>query len=259
MIERLKNDPSFMMVAGHRGYKAAFPENTLLSFKQGLDLNVDMLEFDLHLSKDGVLMVIHDGTLDRTTNGSGPVGDYTLEELKRLDAGGWFGPEFTGLQIPTLEEFCTLLQAYPEVLLNVEIKPSSDAIQAADQAVAMLDKFGYLPRCVFTSFDAAVIAHIHDAYGLKTQGFPGEVMKGFIPGEGGTYSKMWVMALDMVLLTPERVKEFHEMGLLVWSYCPDTLEQVQYSVECGVTGMTCNNPVPALEYRRRVSSAVAGV
>ncbi|KFM94283.1 glycerophosphodiester phosphodiesterase [Paenibacillus macerans] len=258
MIGRLESADSPLMVAGHRGYKSAYPENTLLAFRKALDLGVDMLEFDLRLSKDGVLMVIHDATLDRTTNGTGPVGGHTLEELKKLDAGGWFGREFTGLQIPTLEELIALLASYPDVLLNVEIKPAEDAKQAADQAVALLERAGFLARCLFTCFDAAVLAHIHDTYGLKTQGFPAELMSGFVPGEAGTYSKMWALGLEMKLLTPERVREFHGLGLLVWSYCPDETEQVQYSVECGVTGMTCNNPLPALHFRRGMAARLPG-
>ncbi|MNW48270.1 Glycerophosphoryl diester phosphodiesterase [compost metagenome] len=249
MIERLNQDAS-LMIAGHRGYKSAYPENTLLAFREALDLGVDMMEFDLRLSKDGEIMVIHDATVDRTTNGSGAVGNYTCEELKRLDAGGWFGREFAGLQIPTLAELIALLADYPDVLLNVEIKPAANAKQAADLTIALLDETGFLPRAVFTCFDAEVLTYIHDSYGLKTQGFPAELMSGFVYGEGGTYSKMWALGLEMKLLTPERVQEFRELGLLVWSYCPDEPEQVRYSVECGVTGMTCNNPLPALHLRR---------
>lgn len=248
MIERLQ-EPTCTMVAAHRGYKSSYPENTLLAFQKALELEVDMLEFDLRLSKDGAVIVIHDETLQRTTNGEGAVADCTLEELKLLDAGGWFRKEFEGLKIPTLEELCELLKSSSEVLLNVEIKPGPQAKEAADKAVSILERYGYLPRCVFTCFDAEVLAHIHDTYGLKTQGFPGEKMSNFSSGEEGTYSKMWAVGLEMSLLTPERTAQFKDQGLLVWSYCPDREEQVQYSLECGVTGMTCNNPLPAMQIR----------
>ncbi|PQP86093.1 glycerophosphodiester phosphodiesterase family protein, partial [Paenibacillus sp. AR247] len=93
MLEHLQQLQS-IVVSGHRGWKSAYPENTLLSFQQALDLGVDMLELDLRMTRDDVVVVIHDAAVDRTTDGSGPVGDYTLEELKRLDAGGWFGKVF---------------------------------------------------------------------------------------------------------------------------------------------------------------------
>ncbi|WP_248928860.1 glycerophosphodiester phosphodiesterase family protein [Paenibacillus hamazuiensis] len=252
MIERLKTDPT-LVVAAHRGLKCDYPENTLLAFHEALEAGADMLEFDLRLSKDGVVVVIHDETVDRTTNGSGKVGDLTVSELKQLDAGGWFGKPFEGLKIPTFEELCDLLRAYPEVLLNVEVKPSPDAQEAVDKAVSMLKEYGYLPRCVFTCFDAEIIAYMHDTYGLKTQGFPGEAMYNFDTGENGTYSKMWAVAMSMKLLTPARVKEFQDMGLLTWCYCPDVDQQVYYSIGCGATLMTCNNPFPAMKIRGQIT------
>jgi glycerophosphoryl diester phosphodiesterase len=200
MIEQLQNNTS-LIVAGHRGWKSAYPENTLLAFQKALELGVDMLEFDLRFSKDRVVMVIHDETLERTTNGSGKVSDYTMAELKQLDAGGWFGNVFEGLKIPTFEELCQLLASYPDVLLNVEVKPSADAKEVADTAIAILEEYGYLSRCVFTCFDAEIIAYIHDTYLLKTQGFPGELMSNFIPGKNGTLSKMWAVSINMKLLT----------------------------------------------------------
>ena len=90
MLKRLE-DRSEILVAGHRGMKTYFPENTLLSFAKALELKVDMLEFDLNLTKDKQVVVIHDNTLDRTTDGTGLVHDYTLAEIKQLDAGSWFG------------------------------------------------------------------------------------------------------------------------------------------------------------------------
>jgi glycerophosphoryl diester phosphodiesterase len=253
MIERLQNHTS-IMVAGHRGYKSAYPENTLLAFQKALELGVDMLEFDLRFSKDKAVVVIHDETLDRTTNGSGRVSDYRLAELKRLDAGGWFGKAFEGLKIPAFEELCELLRPYPEVLLNVEIKPSADAKAVADAAIAMLKEYGYLSRCVFTCFDAEIIAYIHDAYHLKTQGFPGELMYNFDPGPDGTLSKLWAVGISMKLLTPKLAEEFQEMGLLTWCYCPDTDKQVYYALGCGVSLMTCNNPLPAMRIRRQIET-----
>ncbi|MFH5187366.1 glycerophosphodiester phosphodiesterase family protein [Paenibacillus sp. TAB 01] len=250
MIDKLVNNPA-LIVAGHRGWKSAYPENTLLGFQQALELGVDMLEFDLRFSKDRVVVVIHDATVDRTTNGSGNVGDYTVEELKRLDAGGWFGKAFEGLKIPTFEELCELLAAYPDVLLNVEVKPSPDAKEVVDAAVTMLDKYGYLPRCVFTCFDAETLAYMHDAHQLKTQGFPGELMSNYVSGPEGTVSKMWAVGLNMKLLTPERVKEYEEQGILPWCYCPDSEQQVYYALGCGSTMMTVNNPLPAMQIRER--------
>jgi glycerophosphoryl diester phosphodiesterase len=244
-------DLQTVFVVGHRGYKSAYPENTLLSFKKAIELGCDVIEFDLRLSKDNVLMIVHDETVDRTTNGSGPVCDFTLSELRQLDAGGSFDKVFEGLRIPTLEELCELLKDYPDVLLNVEIKKGYRTQEAADMAVAMLREYGYLSRCVFTSFDATIVSHIHDTYGLKTQGFPEERMKDFVPGPNGTYSKMWAIGISLGQLTSEQVQKFRSMGLLVGSFCPDTEDQVRFALEAGVNRITCNNPLPALQVLQR--------
>jgi glycerophosphoryl diester phosphodiesterase len=97
-------------VIAHRGFSGVAPENTLVAIRRGIEIGADMAEIDVTLSKDGYVVVIHDETLDRTTNGTGPVSDATLEELQRLDAGSWFAPEFAGEKIPTLGEVLDLVR-----------------------------------------------------------------------------------------------------------------------------------------------------
>lgn len=245
MIEQI-TDTTQIVVSGHRGYKASYPENTLLAFHEAIKLGVPMLELDLRMTRDGEIAVIHDETVDRTTNGTGEVRDFTLAELQALDAGSWVSPIFAGLKIPSFHEFCKLMLDYPEVLLNVEIKPSPEAIQTADAAVQLLKQYRLYDNCVFTSFDANVVAHLHDSYGAKTQGFKGEKMFNFVEGEHGTYSKMWALAMDMKLLNMGDVQRFKAMGLQVWCYAPDDEAAVDYALSCGVYVMTCNNPLPGL-------------
>ncbi|HPD17734.1 MAG TPA: glycerophosphodiester phosphodiesterase family protein [Planctomycetota bacterium] len=117
------------LVVGHRGWLQRYPENTLVSLRAALELGVDALEFDLHLSRDGHLVVIHDATLERTTDGTGRVGERTLAELKRLDAGAWFAPRFAGERIPTLEEVLGLVP--PGVALYAEVKDTRPEMAAA--------------------------------------------------------------------------------------------------------------------------------
>jgi glycerophosphoryl diester phosphodiesterase len=246
-MEQLNSEP--FAIAAHRGYKAAYPENTLLAFKEALESGVDMIEFDLRLSKDKAVMIMHDKTIDRTTNGVGPISDFTFNELKQLDAGSWMGAEFEGLKIPTLQELCDLLLDFPDALLNVEIKSSEHALTATDLAIEILADYGYLNRSVFTCFDANVIHYIHDKYNLKTQGFPGEVMHHFKSGETGTYSKMWAVGIEMKMLTKERVDEFKKRNIRIGAYCPDDEEAVQYALDCGVSLVTSNELIPAFRLK----------
>ena len=105
---------------GHRGAKGHAPENTLAAFQRGLELGAQVVETDVHLSSDGEVVVIHDHTVDRTTNGKGYVKDMSLAELKQLDAGAWFDSRFQGQRILTLAEL--LEWAHPRVPVAIEIK-----------------------------------------------------------------------------------------------------------------------------------------
>ena len=150
-------DPRARPVVAHRGNSAHAPENTFASYDQALALGADALEFDVRLSREGVPVIIHDATLDRTTSGRGPVAALSLAELQGLDAGAHFTPDngrtfpYRGRAtvIPTLEG---LLARYPEVPLLIEVKIP----EAAEPTRVLLERFGAVPRTLVDST-------IHDA------------------------------------------------------------------------------------------------
>ena len=110
----------YPLVIAHRGGAGLAPENTLTAFRNAIAVGADGVELDARLSRDGQVVVIHDRRLDRTTTGRGPVGTYTVKELKRLDAGSWFGLQFEREQVPTLEE---VFEELPQqLLLYVDLK-----------------------------------------------------------------------------------------------------------------------------------------
>ena len=137
----------FLNIA-HRGASEYAPENTFAAFDRALDMGVDNVELDVHFSSDGHIVVIHDDTLDRTTNGSGPVADRTLEELRGLDAGSWFGPWFAGARIPSLAE---LFERYEGRLhFHVEIKARTKGL--ASRTADMVRAHGMTGDVTITSF-----------------------------------------------------------------------------------------------------------
>ena len=241
-------DKNRRIVAGHRGMMAVYPENTLLSFEQAIALGVDMLEMDINVSRDGELIVMHDLSVDRTTDGSGLIRDLSLKEIKALDAGIKIAPEYRGQRAPTLHEFCQLMVQHPTVLLNVEIKDRTE--ECVDKTVKLMDGYGLLPVCVFTCFDADILRLLHEKHGLPTQGFPGFKMSRFQPGLQGSLSHMSAVGIEMGVLTPERVQDYEEMGILPWAYCPDTERAVAHALYCGARLVTCNDPRPALKLFR---------
>ncbi len=107
-------------LCAHRGAMVTHPENTLVAFNEAVNAGAHMVELDVWLTQDNEMVVIHDGTVDRTTNGTGKVSDFTLAEIKQLDAGGWKSPEFAGERIPTLEEALGVMPV--NIWLNIHLK-----------------------------------------------------------------------------------------------------------------------------------------
>jgi glycerophosphoryl diester phosphodiesterase len=147
-------DPAARPVIGHRGDSAHFPENTIPSFDRAIELGADAIEFDLRVSRDGEVVIIHDPAVDRTTDGRGAVDSLTLAELKRLDAGARFSPDGgktfpfrgKGLTIPTLDE---MLARYASIPLLIEVKIP----EAARLTPAVLERHDANRRVVLDSTD----------------------------------------------------------------------------------------------------------
>lgn len=140
-------------VIAHRGASALAPENTLAAFEKALYLGVDGIELDVQLTRDGELVVCHDERVDRTTDGVGLVKDFSLTEIKRLDAGSWFGASYRGERIPTLGEVLELIK-HKQVLLNIEIK--SGVIVYPDiesKVIDLLERYSYIEQAIVSSFN----------------------------------------------------------------------------------------------------------
>lgn len=140
----------------HRGYSAVAPENTLPAFAAALRGGATLVEFDVRTTADGVPVVIHDRTLERTTTGAGPVWEATFDEVRALDAGRWFSPAYAGARVPTLAATIDLI-APADAGLLLEIKPPA----SPEQVKAILEQVaarGLLDRTIVQSFDPEVVA-----------------------------------------------------------------------------------------------------
>ncbi len=145
---------------GHRGASAEAPENTLAAFMLAAELGADGIELDVQLCSDGELVVIHDLGLEKTTDGTGPVRERTLTELKQLDAGSHFDPAFAGCQIPTLQEVIDVVGH--RLLLNIELKTASwrdDGLAAA--VVRAIEDNHLLDRAIVSSFNPLVLRWVN--------------------------------------------------------------------------------------------------
>src|SRR6266849_1522640 len=146
-------------IIGHRGAALAAPENTLAGFCMAAALNVEWVEFDVRLTSDDRCILLHDDTLDRTTNGHGPASRLTFDEVRRLDAGTWFGPDFAGQPVPSLEETIGLL-AQLNLGAGVEMKsaPVAEAATGRTAAAVLAERWpAALPPPVLSSVKPAAL------------------------------------------------------------------------------------------------------
>ena len=236
-----------IIVEGHRGYCAKYPENTLISYNAAIDLGVDAFEFDIWLSKDKVPVISHDDKPTRTTGTERFLRDMTLSEIKELDAGALFDSKFIGERVPTLKETLDLVKnKRPDMWLGVEIKECTE--ETVDIAVAMLKEYGFFERCWFYCFNARIIKYLKKKYNARTMGYPDFQMSEF---EEDSYVYYDEIGLSMNLLRSEIFPIYLAKGLPMHMFCADTTKDVALAAEKGASLITANNPVPLLKYLGR--------
>lgn len=241
-------------VLGHRGICAQYPENTLPSFEAAIDLGVDLIEFDVNVTSDGHLVVIHDNDITRTSDHQGLTREYTLEQLKSFDFSAK-KEGFTDMRIPTLRQVLQLVvEKSDTLLLNVEIKDMHH--ETVDATVAMLHEFGLEERSVIACFDAEIIRYTKAAHPhMRTQGFPGRYMKNFTEE---TYDVMFGMGIPISWkdCTDETIRQdiafARSRGILAWLFVADTPENVRRCVDYGADNITGNDPEVALTTLREM-------
>ena len=144
-------------IVGHRGARGLAPENTIASFETARKIGVDCVELDVHVSKDGHLIVMHDATVDRTSDGHGRIEDMILSEIKALDAGSWFDPRFAGESVPTLTE--TLEWSGGEMPLVIELKGGFDQ-GLVHRVVNLVLRYDAVDKVIVISFDHRALQHV---------------------------------------------------------------------------------------------------
>jgi glycerophosphoryl diester phosphodiesterase len=242
-----------IQLTAHRGIKGLIPENTIPSFRAALDLGVDVLEYDVHMSRDRELAIMHDSTVDRTTDGSGAINFMTLMEIKQLDAGIKFSEEYRGLRVPTLRETLELFSSYDYSPCQiVEIKDFRPEV--VDAVVAMLEEYGLIERTVIEAGDAPTILYLQDNYpAIRTLVFPPMSMKRLYPE---VYERVWGVAVSIVsraFKSGEQIRalcdEFAAAGKELFLFCGDNAEQIEQCIEYGAANITTNFAPFAIEYR----------
>ncbi|GIX06174.1 MAG: glycerophosphodiester phosphodiesterase [Candidatus Poribacteria bacterium] len=226
----------------HRGASDRAPENTLAAIREAIALGCDAVEFDVRVTRDGVPVLLHDATLERTTDGSGSVAALTWEELRRLDAGSWKGPAFAGEPVPTLEE---ALRAVPEeVTAVVELK----TLESAVPAVRVVQRLDRIDRVVFISFLSEALERARSVEPALSVGWLiGELP---VPDDSRRsaqavrrrLAQLGTGLLDAAetLVEEQFLQELRRFGLACWVWTVDSPARMAELIRIGVDGITTN-------------------
>ena len=225
-----------MLNIAHRGASGTFPENTLSAFRAAIDAGADMCELDVQLTRDGAVVVIHDETVDRTTDGEGEVAALTLEEIQRLDAGAKFkGGTVKGERVPTLDEVFAVTSG--KCGLNIELKGGGVEAQVA----AVMQARNAFADSIVSSFNWDYLKkiqtlHFNIRVALLAEEKPVDLMMNAVAMRAHAINPRW----DMV--TADLCKAAHERGLKVYTWTVDADARMRALAECGVDGIMTNYP-----------------
>lgn len=232
--------PGRPLVIAHRGASGYAPENTLAAFQLAVEQGADMVELDVHLSRDGEVVVIHDDRLERTTDGHGLVGSATLAELRRLDAGAWRGAQFTGQRIPTLDE--VLAWAHGRTRLAIEIKNGPYFYPDIEAKVAaLLARHAMLDQALVISFDHHALRRLRAIDPRITTG----VLYAARPVDPVALASACgaaVLEPHWSYVTPEDVQRAHAAGLRVVAWSTSAPDVLQHLIASGVDGIATDHP-----------------
>jgi glycerophosphoryl diester phosphodiesterase len=245
-----------VLVIAHQGGDGLFPSNTLYAFQEAAKLGVDVLELDIHASKDGYLVVIHDDTVDRTTNGTGKVNNLTLAELKELDAGYHWSPERKGetfpyrdegITIPTLEE---VFQEFPDYRINIEIKQETPSI--AQPLCDLILHYEKQEQVLVVSFsDKAMNEFRASCPAVVTAGYPSEIRtfyifhRLFLAGLYRPYADAFQVPEyqdELHIVTKRFVDDARRKNIDIHVWTVDETEDMQRLIDLGVDGIMTDRP-----------------
>lgn len=248
------------LVIAHQGGDGLWPSNTMYAFQRASELGVDVLEMDLHVAKDGALVLMHDETVDRTTDGSGELITMTLEELQQLDAGyDWSTDDGAthpyrgqGISVPTLEE---VFQAFPGQRMLIEIKNSS--LPVNDPLCELIQDYDMQEKVMVAAFkDDVLDLFREDCPGIPTSGARDEVTNFVLLSKVGLgflvapkYQSLQVPeeSNGITIMTPRFVRAAHRRNLHVEPWTINDPDRMREFIDWGVDGIITDRPDLMLE------------
>ncbi len=237
-------------IIAHRGANHKAPQNTLPAFRTAVAEGADGFETDVHLTRDGRLVICHNYTIDATSDGRGAVASYTEAELKLFDFGAYFGTDFRGTPLPTLEEFLQVALDGGMEVINIELKSPRDRnYDVVKKTLALCKAYGALDRVLISSFDPRILQRVKDADPRCKTGFlyPTNQPRVCRPVIFEPFSIAKRVKADYLhpvyfLVSKALVKAAHAAGMGVNVWTVDDERTVRFLLACGVDGLITNQP-----------------
>lgn len=237
-------------IFAHRGFSGKYPENTMLAFQKAVEIGVDGIELDVHLTKDNELVIIHDEDIKRTCDGEGLVKDMTLEELRKFDASATFKGVYGFCGIPTLREYFELVKD-TDIITNIELKTGVYEYPTIERrTIDLVKEFGLEDRIIFSSFNHFTVKRCEE--------IAPEIKRGFLTGDWiydfGKYTKErnvqcchpWHVSLSQAV-----VDEMHEAGCEINTWTVNEYEDIERLAVMGVDSLIGNFPDRMIERLRK--------
>ena len=244
------NEKKDIVITSHRGAAGYAPENTLAAIKKGLESDVNRIEVDIHQSKDGKLIIIHDEILDRTTNRHGMVKDFNYEDLLKLDAGSWFSDKYTSEKLPLLEDAFRLIDG--KATFVIELKHGSDFYPGIEKkVVSLIHEFNAYDWVVVHSFDDKVLKKfreidtnivLHKLFIFKTNLFPLIYDTHIHKASLKDYSYVKEISVYYKFINKSLVDRAHKLGLKINAWTVNDPDIALRLVKMGVDGIITDFP-----------------
>ena len=236
-------------IFAHRGFSGKYPENTMLAFEKAVEIGVDGIELDVHLTKDNEIVIIHDEDIKRTCDGEGLVKDMTLEELRKYDASATFRGQYGFCGIPTLREYFELVK-YTPIITNIELKTGVYEYPTIEKRVIdMVREFGLSEKIIFSSFNHFTVK--------RCEKIAPEIKRGFLTGDwlydfGKYTAERNVQCCHPwhVSLSEEVISEMHEAGCEINTWTVNEYADIEKLSKWGVDSLIGNFPDRMIEVLR---------
>ncbi|MBQ7638332.1 MAG: glycerophosphodiester phosphodiesterase [Clostridia bacterium] len=237
------------IVIAHRGSNEFAPQNTLPAFRKAIEENADGFETDVHLTKDGKLVICHNYTIDETSNGRGDITSYTLGEIKLFDFGSYAGEEFARVTAPTVDEFLDLVGEHSHGLINIELKrPKNNEKHIVEKTLDSVIAHGLLSRCLISSFAPGLLKEVKRLEpGCKTGLLYPTVDFLSMCRAVDPFPSAKAVGADALhpmdgTVTPALIKRAHSLGMKVNVWTVDSENRAKALAGMGADGIITNRP-----------------